>query len=137
MNIVLAIAALAVSVFTALGFYKAGSFKAKANKETLLAAGFGWVDKIPFGLVKLIAWLEILGAVGVVAGPVGAYVTGFAWSQWIGVAAGAGLALTMVVAFIMHVVRGEAKYTWKNNLGLFAASAIAAVLQSLVVLPLF
>ena len=137
MNIVLAIAALAVSVFTAFGFYKAGSFKAKANKETLLGAGFGWVAKIPFGLVKLIAWLEILGAIGVVVAPIGAYVTGFAWSQAVGIAAGAGLALTMVVAFIVHVARGEAKYTWKNNLGLFAAATVAAVLQALVNLPLF
>jgi hypothetical protein len=137
MNIVLAIAALAVSIFAARGFYKAGSFKAKATKETLLGAGFGWVEKIPFGLVRLIAWLEILGAIGIVLAPIGAYVTGFAWSQWIGVAAGAGLALTMVVAFIMHVARKEAKYTWKNNLGLFAAAAVATVLQALVVLPLF
>jgi hypothetical protein len=43
----------------------------------------------------------------------------------------------MVVAFIMHVARKEAKYTWKNNLGLFAAAAVATVLQALVVLPLF
>ena len=137
MNIVLAIAALAVSIFAALGFYKAGSFKAKATKETLLGAGFGWVEKIPFGLVRLIAWLEILGAIGIVLAPIGAYVTGFAWSQWIGVAAGAGLALTMVVAFIMHVARKEAKYTWKMNLGLFAGALVATVLQALVVLPLF
>ncbi len=137
MNIVLAIAALAVSIFAARGFYKAGSFKAKATKETLLGAGFGWVEKIPFGLVRLIAWLEILGAIGIVLAPIGAYVTGFAWSQWIGVAAGAGLALTMVVAFIMHVARKEAKYTWKMNLGLFAGALVATVLQALVVLPLF
>jgi hypothetical protein len=43
----------------------------------------------------------------------------------------------MIVAFIVHVARGEAKYTWKNNLGLFAAAAVAAVLQALVTLPLF
>lgn len=135
MNIVLAIAALAVSIFAARGFYKAGLFKAKADKETLLGAGFGWVAKVPFGLVKLIAWLEILGAIGVVLAPLGAYLTGFAWSQWIGVAAGAGLALTMVVAFIMHVARGEAKYTWKMNLGLFASAAVATALQALVILP--
>ena len=97
----------------------------------------GWVAKVPFGLVRLIAWLEILGAIGVVLAPIGAYVTGLVWAQWVGVAAGAGLALTMVVAFIMHVARGEAKYTWKMNLGLFAAAAIATVLQALVVLPLF
>ena len=135
--IVLAIAALAVSIYAARGFYKAGSFKAKADKETLLGAGMGWIAKVPFGLVRLIAWLEIVGAIGVVVAPIGAYVTGFVWSQWIGVAAGAGLSLTMVVAFIMHAARGEAKYTWKMNLGLFAAAAIATVLQALVVLPLF
>lgn len=134
--IVLAIAALAVSIYAARGFYKAGSFKAKADKETLLGAGMGWVAKVPFGLVKLIAWLEILGAIGVVVAPAGAYLTGLVWAQWVGVAAGAGLALTMVVAFIMHAARGEAKYTWKANLGLFAAAAIATVLQALVVLPL-
>ena len=137
MNYVLAIAALAVSIYAARGFYKAGSFKSKAEKETLLGAGMGWVAKVPFGLVRLIAWLEILGAIGVVVAPIGAYVTGFAWSQLVGIAAGAGLALTMVVAFIMHAARGEAKYTWKANLGLFAAAAIATVLQALVVLPLF
>ncbi|MEY4971565.1 MAG: hypothetical protein RLZZ404_491 [Actinomycetota bacterium] len=137
MNIFLAIAALAVSVFTASGFYKAGSFKSKATKETLLGAGMGWVEKTPMGLVRLIAWLEILGAIGVVVAPIGAYLTGLAWSQWVGVAAGAGLALTMVVAFLMHAARGEAKYTWKANLGLFAAAAVATVLQSVVVLPLF
>ncbi len=137
MNIFLAIAALAVSVFTASGFYKAGSFKSKATKETLLGAGMGWVEKTPMGLVRLIAWLEILGAIGVVVAPIGAYLTGLAWSQWVGVAAGVGLALTMVVAFLMHAARGEAKYTWKANLGLFAAAAVATVLQSLVVLPLF
>jgi Co/Zn/Cd efflux system component len=137
MNIVIAIAALAVSVFSAFGFFKAGSFKSKATKETLLGAGMGWVEKTPMGVVRLIAWLEILGAIGVVVAPIGAYLTDFVWSQWVGVAAGAGLALTMVVAFLMHAARGEAKYTWKMNLGLFAAAAAATVLQALVVLPLF
>lgn len=137
MNIIIAIAAILVSAFTAFGFFKAGSFKSKASKETLLGAGMGWVEKIPFGLVRLIAWLEILGAIGIVLAPIGAYVTGFTWSQWIGVAAAAGLALTMLVAFIVHVVRGEAKYTWKMNISMLATAVIAGVLQSLVVLPLF
>jgi hypothetical protein len=43
----------------------------------------------------------------------------------------------MLVAFIMHLVRGEAKYTWKMNLTMLATSIIAAVLQALVVLPIF
>jgi DoxX-like family len=137
MNIVLAIAALAVSIFSAFGFFKAGSFKSKATKETLLGAGMGWVEKTPMAVVRLIAWLEILGAIGVVVAPIGAYLTGFVWSQWVGIAAGAGLALTMVVAFLMHAARGEAKFTWKMNLGLFAGAAVATALQALVVLPLF
>jgi hypothetical protein len=137
MNIVIAIAAVLVSAFNARGFYKAGSFKSKANKETLIGAGMGWVEKTPMGVIRLIAWLEILGAVGSVIAPIGAYLTGFTWSQVIGVLAAAGLALTMLVAFIMHAARGEAKYTWKANLAMFAFSVIAAVLQSLVVLPLF
>lgn len=137
MNIFFAIAALAVSVFSARGFYKAGSFKSKATKETLLGAGMGWIEKIPFGLVRVIAWLEILGAIGVVVAPAGAYVTGFVWAQWVGIAAGSGLALTMVVAFIMHLVRGEAKYTWKANGSMFLTAVLATFLQALVVLPLF
>jgi len=89
-------------------------------------------------LVRVIAWLELLGAVGVILAPLAAiFLPGFEWALVWGIAAAAGLALTMVVAFIMHVVRGEAKYTWKNNLGLFAAAAVATVLQALVVLPLF
>lgn len=136
MNIVLAIAALAVSAFLAFSFWKAGSFKAKASKETLLSAGFGWVEKLPLGTVRLIAWLELLGAIGVVLAPVGFYLTGFAWSQVVGVAAAAGLALTMAVAFIMHAARGEAKYTWKMNIQLLVVAIVAAVLQSLVQYPL-
>lgn len=137
MNIVLAIAAVAVSVFSAISFYKAGTFKAKATKEILVGAGMGWVEKTPMGVVRVIAWLEILGAIGVVVAPIGAYLTGLVWSQWVGVAAGAGLALTMAVAFAMHAARGEAKYTWKMNLKLFLAAAIATALQAVVVLPLF
>lgn len=137
MNIVIAIAAVLVSAFNARGFYKAGAFKSKANKETLIGAGMGWVEKTPMAIIRLIAWLEILGAIGSVVAPLGAYVTGLAWSQVIGVLAAAGLALTMLVAFVMHVVRGEAKYTWKANLSMFAVSILAAVLQWLVALPLF
>lgn len=137
MNYFFAVAAIAVSVFAAFGFWKAGTFKAKATREVLLGAGMGWVEKTPMPVVKLISWLEIIGAIGVVLAPLGAYLTGWQWSQFVGIAAAAGLALTMVVAFTMHAVRGEAKYTWKANGSLFLASVAAAVLQGLVTLPLF
>lgn len=138
LNIVLAIAALAVSGFVAFSFFKAGRFKATSSAETLVGAGFGWIEPIPFGLVRLIAWLEILGAIGVVAAPLAAYVIpGLGFAQWLGVAAAAGLALTMVGAAWVHIARKEFAYTWKMNLSLFAAAGVAGVLQALVTLPLF
>lgn len=136
MNQLIAIAGLAVSAFVAFGFFKAGKFKATASRETMLGAGFGWIEKLPTAVVRLIAWLELAGAVGILLAPLFAYlVPGFEWAQIWGVLAAAGLALTMLVAFIMHFVRGEAKYTWKANISLLAMSAIASVLQALVVLP--
>ena len=137
MNIALAIAALAVSGFVAFSFWKAGSFKATADRDTLLGAGFGWIEPLPTGVVRLIAWLELLGAIGIVLAPLAAFfVPGFSWALLFGIAAGAGLALTMLVAAIVHIARGEFKYTWKMNVSLLVASAVAAVLQSLVSVPL-
>jgi len=136
MNQFLAITALAVSAYVAFGFYKAGKFKATATREVMLAAGFGWIEKLPTSTVRLIAWIELIGAFGIVTAPLFAYlVPGFAWAQIWGTLAASGLALTMLVAFSMHVIRGEAKYTWKANLSLLALSMVAGVLQLLVVLP--
>lgn len=138
MNIVYAVAALAVSAFAAFSFFKAGRFKATASKETLLQAGFGWVEKTPFGVVRLIAWLEILGAIGVVLAPLAYwFIPGFEWAKWVGVAAAVGLALTMVGAALVHIARGEFKYTWKMNGSLFLVAVASAVLQALVSLPVF
>lgn len=136
MNIALAIAALAVSAFTAFSFYKAGYFKATASRETMLGAGFGWIEKLPLALVRAIAWLELLGAAGVILAPLAAFfIPGFAWAQVFGVLAGAGLALTMLVAAIVHISRKEFAYTWKMNLSLFVAATVSAVLQGLVTIP--
>ena len=45
-TIIVHIAAWALSLYAAWGFFKAGKFKATASKETMLAAGFGWIKKI-------------------------------------------------------------------------------------------
>lgn len=119
------VASAALSVFTAFGFFKAGKFKATSSKETLLGAGFGWIEKIPFSLVKVIAWLELLGAAGLVLAPI-AFLAGISWALWIAVAAGIGLALTMIGAIIVHARRGESKYTLKMNLQLLAVSLLSA-----------
>lgn len=125
MDIFIIIAGFAVSAFTAFAFFKAGKFKATSSKETLLQAGFGWIEKIPFGVVRLIAWLEILGAIGVVVAPIG-YLLGYAWAIWFAIAAAIGLALTMVGAIWVHAARGETKYTLKMNLNLLVASLVTA-----------
>ena len=125
MDIFIIIAGFAVSAFTAFAFFKAGNFKATSSKETLLQAGFGWIEKIPFGVVRLIAWLEILGAIGVVVAPIG-YLLGYAWAIWFAIAAAVGLALTMVGAIWVHAARGETKYTLKMNLNLLVASLVTA-----------
>jgi hypothetical protein len=138
MNIAIAIAALAVSAFTAFSFFKAGKFKASASRETLLQAGFGWIEGIPFGLVRTIAWLELAGAAGVIAAPLVTYlIPGAQVLQIVGVLAGVGLALTMVGAAWVHIARKEFAYTWKMNVSLFIAALATAVLQSLVSLPLW
>lgn len=129
--IALVIAGFAVSIFAANGFYKAGKFKAFNSRETLLGAGFGWIEKIPFATVRLIAWLELLGAAGLLIAPIG-YLLGFDWAIWFAVAAGFGLSLTMVGAILVHAARKESKYTVKMNLQLLGVSLIAAILWLVV-----
>ena len=123
---------LGFALASAFVFFKAGKFKLTSPISALLEAGFGWVAKTPAFIVRLIALLELLGAAGLILVRVAQDFFRFDWAQPWGVAAGAGLALTMAVAAIVHIARGEFKYTWKNNLGLLAASAIAAVLFALV-----
>ena len=125
MEILVIVLAAVASLFTAFSFYKAGKFKAFSTKETLLGAGFGWVEKTPFAVVRLIAWLELLGAAGIVLAPI-AYFAGLTWAIWFAVAAALGLALTMLGAIILHAKRGEGKYTLKMNLQLLLVALLAA-----------
>ncbi len=135
---VLAVIAWALTVFVGMVFFKAGKFKLTASIETLVGAGMTWTKQIPKSLVRLIALLEVVGAIGLVvaqaAFEVGvlAKVDGFLFAQGWAVAAAAGLALTMAVALVMHVVRKEIKYTWKiNTQVVLAATALAVVLAFL------
>lgn len=126
MDIFTAVLGFAVSAFLTMSFFKAGKFKLTASKETLLGAGFGWVEKTSMGSVRLLALLEVLGAIGVVLAPAAFYlVPGFEWSIWFGVISAAGLALVMVAAIILHQARGESKYTFKMNLNLLVPALIA------------
>ena len=132
MHIVLQIIGWALVVPLVLGLGKAGKFKLTASFEVIAGAGLVWVKEIPAFLVRLIALLELAGVAGIILAPAADQFLGFKWAAIWGVLAAAGLALTMVVAAIMHIVRGEFKYTWKANLSLFAyAAALTAVLAAL------
>lgn len=135
-SLVVAIAGIAFGVWAALTFWKAGNFKLRGTKEAFAAAGFGWAEKTPIGVIRLIGLAEVLGAIGVVLAPAAALIPGLEFSQYLGVAAALGLALTMVGAMVVHQSRGESKYTFKMNFKLLAISLVAAILDALVVLPL-
>ena len=125
MDLLVIVIGFAISAFTAFSFYKAGSFKLKSSKETMLAAGFGWLEKLPVSVAKTIGLLEILGAAGLILAPIG-YLVGLEWTIWFAVAAGVGLVLTMVGAIIVHAQRGESKFTLKMNLQLLLVALLSA-----------
>lgn len=125
MDLLVIVIGFAMSAFTAFSFYKAGSFKLKSSKETMLAAGFGWLEKLPVSVAKTIGLLEILGAAGLILAPIG-YLVGLEWALWFAVAAGVGLVLTMVGAIIVHAQRGESKFTLKMNLQLLLVALLSA-----------
>lgn len=108
-------------------FQGAGRNKLTKSMDDLAAAGLGWVKEVPVFVVRLIALLELAGVVGIIAGPAAGLLLGWTWATALGLFAAAGLALTMLVAAIMHIVRGEFKYTWKMNVGLFALAVIETV----------
>jgi hypothetical protein len=131
MEILLIIAAAAVSLYTSYKFFGAAKFKLTASKEVMLQAGFGWLEKLPVSVARLIAVLELLAVVGLVAAPI-AYFAGFEWAIWFAVAAGVGLVLTMIAAIWLHAARKESQYTLKMNLQLLAVSALSAGLWALL-----
>ena len=135
-SLIIAVAGIALGIFVARTFWKAGNFKLKGTKEAFAAAQMGWTANASMGVIRLVGVLEVLGAVGAVVAPVVALIPGFEWAQPFGVAAAGGLALTMVGAMIVHQSRGESKYTFKMNALLLLPAAVAAVLDALVVLPL-
>lgn len=125
MDLLVIVIGFAISAFTAFSFYKAGSFKLKSSKETMLSAGFGWLEKLPVSVAKTIGLLEIMGAAGLILAPIG-YLVGLEWAIWFAVAAGVGLVLTMVGAIIVHAQRGESKFTLKMNLQLLLVALLSA-----------
>jgi len=123
---------LVLGALLAFVFFGASKNKLTKSMDDLAAAGLGWVKQISSSLVRLIGLLELLGAIAVVAGPVAGQLFGWAWATALGLAAAAGLALTMIVAAIMHIVRGEFKYTWKMNIGLIVLAVADVIVISFI-----
>jgi len=128
LQIVGLVVAWALTAFLAVAYFKAGKFKLTAPIATLVEAGMAWTKEIPAGLVRTIAFLELVGAAGIILAPIASEFLGFAWAQVWGILAAYGLTLTMLVGAIMHIARGEFKYTYKINITLIVASTVLAVL---------
>jgi hypothetical protein len=131
MDIFITIAALGASLYVAYAFVKAGVDKLRTSDADLLKRGWGWVEKLPSGSTKFIGIAELLGGLGVILAPVAVTVFNFDWAKPIGIAAGAGLVLVMVLANLTHIVRKEFKYTYKSVLMLLAATIVATVLLAI------
>ncbi len=115
MNLALWIAAgLLAAVFLA-----AGLAKLLQPKEKLAASGQAWTEDFSAGQVKAIGTLEVAGALGLILPAV----TGVA--PVLVPLAATGLAITMVLAAVVHVRRGEAPFI-AVNLTLAAVAAFVA-----------
>ena len=115
---------LVTSLALAFVFGNAGFTKLTKSVDDLVAAGMSFTKDIPLWTVRLIALLELAGAQGIITGPAAGYFLGWGWASTLGLLAAIGLALTMLVGAIMHIVRGEFKYTWKINVAILAVAVL-------------
>ncbi len=90
-----------INVILAIAFIASGVMKLVRSKQALVASGMGWADDFGVGTIKLIAVLEILGAVGLVFPMLLNIVPILA------PLAAAALAIVMIGATVVHVRRHE------------------------------
>lgn len=111
------IALWALQILLALLFLAAGGNK--AFNTTNFKASMDWTKNYSDGQIKLIGWLEILGAIGLVL-PMAINVAPILTPL-----AAIGLALTMIFAAILHAKRKENKNMVSNIIILIIAVIIA------------
>lgn len=107
-----------VAGFLAVFYAYSGGNKVVRSRDALRPM-MAWVDAMPFGLVRTIGTLEVLGALGLVLPAL----TGIA--PWLAVAAAVGLVLVQVGALTLHLRRGETKVIGLNVALLVLAGAAA------------
>lgn len=91
-----------INIILALLFLMAGSMKTIKTKAQLQESGMTWVTNVSPPLVKLVGIVEVLGALGLIL----PLATGIA--PILTPLAAVGLAVTMVIAVIVHVVLKDA-----------------------------
>ncbi len=56
-----------INILLAVVFLAAGAMHAFQSREKLVSSGMAWAGDTSTGMVKTIGWLEILGAIGLIA----------------------------------------------------------------------
>jgi uncharacterized membrane protein YphA (DoxX/SURF4 family) len=109
-----------VSALLAVVYSVSGSLKLMSPRARLLAVqGMGWVEDVPMSQVRLVGFLEIAGAIGVIV----PWATGIA--PLLTPLAALGLAAIQVGAIVTHVQRGENEHLAVNFVLLGAALLVA------------
>lgn len=90
-----------VNSLLALAMLASGAMKLVTPKETLAARGMAWTEDFSAAFIKVIAALEVVGALGLVLPPL----TGIA--PLLAPIAAAGLAVIMIGGTVVHMRRRE------------------------------
>lgn len=102
-----------INVILALVFLAAGGMHAFQSQEKLVASGMGWAADSSPAFIKTVGWLEIIGAVGLIA-PLASDIAPILTPL-----AAIGLAVVMSGAVVTHARRHE-KVTTEVTLVLLA-----------------
>ena len=106
----------------ALAFAAAGAMKLAQPKAKLAESGMAWTEDFSEGQVKGIGAVEVLGAIGLILPAV------LDIAPVLSALAAAGLAVTMLLATVVHARRGE-KLNIPVTLVLAALAIFVAVMR--------
>ena len=106
----------------AAAFAAAGAMKLAQPKAKLAESGMAWTEDFSEGQVKLIGLVEVLGAIGLIL-PAALDI-----APVLSALAAAGLVITMLIATVVHLRRGETS-SIPVTLVLAALAAFVAVMR--------